>query len=331
MLDLQPDNTDAILGGQNPPPTNAVVLGGMTGMKRQVLYEWGLREELVNPFSFETVTVNDSGEIFEQKQKDALCYTENLNGIPIEMVYIPAGEFLMGGSIEFLYPGNIADYKDYKNVAEALEFEKPIHLVTLKSFFMAKYPITQAQYQAVMLTNPSKFQGDDRHPVETVSWDNAMEFCRRLSELTSKNFSLPSESQWEYACRSGTNTRYCYGQKISFDLVNYSGCEHFNDSHREDIQAKCQYKTTFVGNYPPNPWGLYDMHGNVWEWCLDTRHDNYIDAPTDGSAWIESDGDHPVRGGAWNDLAHQCMSYKRLFASGGYQTPHNGFRICMLP
>jgi formylglycine-generating enzyme required for sulfatase activity len=122
---------------------------------------------------------------------------------------------------------------------------------------------------------------------------------------------------------------------VSGSQVNYTGCEHFNDSKREDIQANFLGETTCVGEYPPNLWGLYDMHGNVWEWCLDTYHDNYIGAPTDGSAWIELDGkypgDHPLRGGAWSDFAHQCMSYKRLFASGGYQTHHNGFRICMLP
>lgn len=319
MSELQPFNTDAILGGQNPPPLNDAVLGGVAGTKRKIVHEWGLSEELVDRFSFETVTLNDRAEIIERKQKEAFCYTVDINGVPLEMVYIPAGSFLMGGSSEW-FPNS--------------DVEEPIHLVTLKSFFMAKYPTTQAQYQAIMGNNPSEFKGDDRHPVEKVSWDNAIKFCHQLSELTNKHFSLPSESQWEYTCRAGSNTLFYCGQKINADLVNYIGCDRFDETNREDVRNRFQGKTTCVGKYPPNPWGLYDMHGNVWEWCLDSQHKNYIGAPIDGSAWTNADEknlySHPVRGGAWNDFSWQCMSYKRMFADNHYQTPHNGFRACML-
>jgi eukaryotic-like serine/threonine-protein kinase len=329
MSELQPFNTDAILGGQNPPPLNDAVLGGVAGTKRQIVHEWGLSEELVDRFSFETVTVNENAEIIDRQQKEAVCYTVDINGVPLELVYIPAGSFLMGVTFE---------WHTHKR-------EEPIHLVTLQSFFMGKYPVTQKQYLALMDTNPSRFQGNDRHPVEKVSWENAMEFCCRLSKLTDKNFTLPSESQWEYACRAGTSTYFYFGQKINTDLVNFAGYDPNERSTSKIAEYISNHKTTSVGMYPPNSWGLYDMHGNVWEWCLDTYQSNYIGAPSDGSAWIDSDRNylschHQMRGGSWRLLSCYCLSYSRGFTHyqhdeknqsySSKSTDENGFRICMV-
>jgi formylglycine-generating enzyme required for sulfatase activity len=311
MSQPNPKNTDAVLGGQTPPPVDAAVLGGVAGIEQQLINQWGLSKESISQLSFETVFVNDNAKIIDRQQKESFCYTVDINGVPLEIVHIPTGSFMMGGF-------------DEAQISHILP--EPLHLVTLQSFFMGKYPVTQKQYLALMGNNSARFQADDRHPVVDVSWRDAMEFCRRLSELTNKNFTLPSESQWEYACRAGTDTKFCFGQKINTGLAN------FKDS-RENADYYKTTQTTPVGIYPPNAWGLYDMHGNVLEWCLDTLHENYIDAPSDGSAWIDFDNQyyHPCRGGSWRYLCNSYTSYKR---SGGYSSyigfNDNGFRVCMV-
>jgi eukaryotic-like serine/threonine-protein kinase len=323
MSENQPDNTDAILGGQTPPPVDAAVLGGVAGIEQQLINQWSLSKESISQFSFETVFVNDNAEIIERKQKESFCYTVDLNGIPLEMVYVPAGSFMMGGF-------------DEAQISHKLP--EPLHLVTLQSLFMGKYPVTQKQYLALMGTNPARFQADDRHPVEEVSWRDAMEFCRRLSELTNKNFTLPSESQWEYACRAGTDTNFYFGQEINTDLANFADFKPFEDSRETIAEYYKTRKTTPVGIYPPNSWGLYDTHGNVYEWCLDIHHCNYIGAPSDGSAWIDFDEDnhnrmgnsHPCRGGSWRNLWDFSTSYKRGYSSGDSRIDQIGFRVCMV-
>ena len=194
---------------------------------------------------------------------------ENLN-LDIEMITIPAGGFVMGSS-----------------GPNAPASETPAHQVSVSEFLMSKTPITQAQWREVaswterpgekwgrqLNPDPSHFKGDDR-PVECVSWYDAMEFCNRISQRTGRNFSLPTESQWEYACRAGSNTLYPWGDEITPGHANYSSYSE-SDS------------TTPVGTFPANRFGLKDMIGNVWEWCLDNWHASYEGAPTDGSAWIE--------------------------------------------
>jgi len=169
------------------------------------------------------------------------------------------------------------------------EAESPQREVTLASFFMAQTPITQSQWRKVaswpkinfdLDVDPSRFKGDNR-PVEQVSWLDAIEFCNRLSQRTGKNYTLPSEAQWEYACRAGTTTPFHFGATISTDAANYDG----NYTYDQGDRGIYREQTTDVASFPANPWGLYDMHGNVWEWCLDEWHDSYEGAPADGSAW----------------------------------------------
>ncbi|NEP90315.1 MAG: formylglycine-generating enzyme family protein [Okeania sp. SIO2C2] len=160
---------------------------------------------------------------------------------------------------------------------------------------------------------------------DLISWYDAVEFCQKLSQKTGKNYRLPSESQWEYACRAGTTTPFHFGETITSELVNYDG----NYVYSNAPKGKYRKETTDVRSFPSNPFGLHDMHGNVWEWCQDVWHDNYKDAPTDGSAW-ESEGESDIRllrGGSWNDDSTNCRCAKRLNLNADYHSQRWGFRI----
>jgi formylglycine-generating enzyme required for sulfatase activity len=268
-------------------------------------------------FSFETVNIDRYGKLINCNHKKVFYYAENIDdNVVMDMIYIPAGSFMMGSNVE--------------------SHEQPIHQVTLKSFYIAKYPTTQAQYTAIMGDNPSQFEDNDLCPVDCVSWDNAMEFCQRVSKMTGKNYTLPSESQWEYACRCGTITPFYCGETITTDLANYDGDSCGN------VYENCVYgdgpsgvdleEPTPVGKYPPNPWGLYDLHGNVWEWCLDNWHSDYTCVPIDGSAWVDStSGYHVYRGGCWRNVPSDCRSSSRWSDFHRYHDTNYGFRLCCLP
>jgi len=248
-------------------------------------------------FQFEIVTVDARGKIIKRTREQARYKTEDLGkDVTLEMVYIPKGSFLMGSpKIE---KGRDSD-------------EGPQHQVTLEPFYMGKYPVTQAQYEAVMGNNPSYFNGKNR-PVEKVSWHDAVEFCKRLSEMTGRTYRLPSEAQWEYAARAGTTTSFYCGDTITNKLANYS----WNRG-----------KTTDVGSFPPNAFGLYDMLGNVWEWCADPWHENYEGAPTDGSVWEGEDPYRLLRGGSWSDGPHSCRCADRNRSTSDNRNGLIGFRL----
>jgi formylglycine-generating enzyme required for sulfatase activity len=237
-------------------------------------------------------------------------FTEDLgNGIKLEMIAIPGGTFLMGSP---------------ENEAERSSNESPQHQVTVPSFFMGKYQLTQAQYQAIMGVNLSAFKGDNR-PVENVNWDDAVAFCQKLTQKTGKNYRLPSEAEWEYACRAGTKTPFSFGDNITTDLVNYDGNYPYNSAPK----GKYRQETTDVGTFPPNAFGLYDMHGNVCEWCEDDWHENYINAPKDGSAWNSQSGSvtRLLRGGSWLNLAGHCRSAYRNRFLRDFRCLNYGFRV----
>ncbi|MGK7918594.1 MAG: SUMF1/EgtB/PvdO family nonheme iron enzyme [Trichodesmium sp.] len=259
---------------------------------------------------FETVTVNSKGEIINRSPGQAEVMTENLgNGVSLEMVKIPGGRFLMGSP---------------ETEAGRTDSESPQHYVDVPEFFMGKYQVTQAQWEAVMGNNRSYFKGANR-PVEIPSWNDATEFCQKLSQITGRKYSLPSESQWEYACRARTTTAFYFGETITPELVNYNGNYPYADAPKGIYREE----TTDVGIFPPNSFGLYDMHGNVWEWCLDVWHDNYHGAPTDGSAWETGSNSNRrlLRGGCWEFNSGNCRSSGR----GNYYADNliivTGFRI----
>ncbi len=217
------------------------------------------------------VLLDGCGGVDGMLKKDALSKVEST------MVMIPSDSFMMGS--------NSGD----KN-------EKPVHRVHINSFKMGKYEVTQALWQAVMGNNPSAFKGANR-PVEQVSWDDIQRFLKNLNRISGKHFRLPTESEWEYAARAGSTTKYSWGNDISCDKASYDGgksssCYYRLENHYRGTQS--------VGSYAPNSYGLYDMHGNVWEWVQDRYHSSYKGAPNDGSAWEGRGSPNRVlRGGAW--------------------------------
>ncbi|MCX5981686.1 MAG: SUMF1/EgtB/PvdO family nonheme iron enzyme [Nostocales cyanobacterium LacPavin_0920_SED1_MAG_38_18] len=253
-------------------------------------------------FQFETAQINKNGTGIKRITKSAEYFTQDLgNGVFLEMVHIPGGTFLMGS------PENEKD----RNSSES-----PQHQVTVPSFFMGKYPVTQKQWRLVaalpkikidLESDPSRFKGDNL-PVERVSWNHTQEFCARLSLKTNQTYRLPSEAEWEYACRGGTTTPFYFGETISTGLANYDG----NYTYGGGAKGEYRGKTTEVGKFPANPCGLYDMCGNVWEWCEDEWHKNYINAPADGSAWLDKNSESRLlRGGSWYLSPVLCRSAYR--------------------
>ena len=261
-------------------------------------------------FTFEVVKVNDVGEIVNRRQESAYHKVEDLgNGIKLEMVYILEGSFLMGSP---------------DTEAKRYDREGPQHKVTLKPFYMSKYPVTQEQYQVIMGDNPSSFKGKNR-PVENVSWYDATNFCQKLSKKIGGKYSLPSESQWEYACRAGTTTPFYFGETITPELVNYFGSLTYGNGPKGERRNG----TTPVGEFPPNAFGLYDIHGNVWEWCADDFHENYNGAPTDGSVWLNGDKEKsPLRGGSGAYYPYYCRSaYRNISYRRDVHYDVIGFRL----
>ena len=247
-------------------------------------------------------------------------YAEDLgDDISLEMVLIPSGNFMMGSPEHEIRRG---------------KQEGPQHLVAVSSFFMSRYPVTQTQWRAIahlemigkeLNPEPSYFQGED-HPVEEVSWYDAMEFCARLSRATDQEYRLPSEAEWEYACRAGTTTPFSFGETISAQLANYRASTAFGPGPVGEYREK----TTEVNRFSANSFGLQDMHGNVLEWCSDNWHDNYIGAPKDGSAWLAHANNRyrVARGGSLDYFPWNCRSAYRNRYEPNILSDIIGFRVC---
>jgi formylglycine-generating enzyme required for sulfatase activity len=272
--------------------------------------------------------------------------------VSLRLIEIPAGSFLMGSP---------------NDEPERNSDEGPQHVVRLEAFLMGQTPITQAQWREVagwtprdgerwghqLPANPSRFQANrevyeqlesygafrllmgessaDQRPVERVSWEDAMEFCHRLSQRFGRRYTLPSEAQWEYACRAGTSTPFHYGGTLSTDLANYAG----SATYANGPKGESRHQTTPVAHFPANAWGLHDMHGNVWEWCADQWHGAYEGAPDDGRPWIDAKTDKNryklLRGGSWNHGPRFCRSAYRLNLHPDDRDSDVGFRVCCLP
>ncbi|MDZ8186800.1 MAG: bifunctional serine/threonine-protein kinase/formylglycine-generating enzyme family protein [Nostoc sp. ChiSLP02] len=268
-------------------------------------------------FEFDVVKVDATGKQISRQRHSANFFVEDLgNGVILEMVSIPGGTFIMGSA---------------ENEGKANE--RPQHQVKVSAFFMGKYEITQAQYEAIMGTNPSYFRTNDANrPVESVSWNDAVEFCQKLSQKTRRTYRLPSEAEWEYACRAGTTTPFYFGETITVDLANYNG----NYTYASAPKGEYRKQTTPVGSFPANAFGLYDMHGLVWEWCQDNQHHNYQGAPTDGSAWLQTGlfsnllSDRVMRGGSWGFLPEGCRSANRKSDGANIRFNSIGFRVVLV-
>lgn len=276
----------------------------------------------------EVIEVDAQGKEIERHQLKVEYRRESLTeDVVLDVMRIPGGDFMMGAP----------EHEKDREVDEG-----PQHVVSIPDFWMGRYPVTQAQWRAVAIlpkvnrdlnTAPSTFQGEQR-PVENVRWAEAIEFCDRLSRFaenhlsyqTGRKYRLPSEAEWEYACRAGRTTPYHLGSTITPDVANYNGTAPYGRGPKGIYRAT----TTEVGHFNvSNGFGLFDLHGNVWEWCLDTWHDHYRKAPVDGSAWITGGDDsyRLLRGGSWGNSPWYCRSANRGRAKPDNNSNYFGFRI----
>lgn len=251
-------------------------------------------------FAFEVLAKShiepvDSIQKSAETSDNPKVFTSSSTGM--QLVLIPAGKFMMGSDI--------------------FSRGKPVHEVTIKeSFYMGKYPVTQKQWIAIMGSNPSKDNSRSSFPVVSVSWNDVQEFIKRLNDKESTNkYRLPSEAEWEYTCRAGKQTKYCFGD---------------NESKLEDYAWYIRNSGGMihqVGQKKPNSWDLYDMHGHVWEWVQDGFHFDYVDAPLDGSAWEGEDSSHIRRGASFMDGDYSCQSAYYDSATADYKSDIMGFRL----
>jgi len=256
-----------------------------------------VRKKRIN--TLERLRQNSAGK--SDARHHAACSISLADDLDMEFVLVPAGEFLMGSS-----------------ATEENTEESPQHVVRFdRPFYMGRYLVTQAQWNAVM--NPLRPQGDPTLPVDRVSWFDCQAYCEKLCHRMRRVFRLPSEAEWEYACRAGTSTKYAFGDTLSPDQANFTPFSNdFPNLELAPEPAKKprhrKGKRSPVGMYPPNAWGLYDMHGNVDEWCEDVWHSSYEGAPTDGSAWLEGETKIPfrvMRGGWASATEFVCTSASR--------------------
>jgi formylglycine-generating enzyme required for sulfatase activity len=248
------------------------------------------------------------------------------------MVKIPAGRFWMGQTDaekqQLISQSGEKDYQKY------FASELPRHQVSLQSFFMGKFPVTQAQYQQIMGDNPSSFKDfpdSANHPVEQVTWLEADQFCQKLSQQTGRAYHLATEAEWEYSCRAGTETPFYFGETITTDYVNYDGKYPYGDAPNGEDRKQ----TTPVGQFFPNGFGLYDCHGNVWEWCADCWHDSYTDKSDsikNNGSIIWSDSNESIRllrGGFWDADSRYCRSAVRDRSYADTRHYGIGFRLAL--
>lgn len=267
-----------------------------------------ISKRVIQTFEFETPTLSENGKIIARTRQTAEQCMEDLgDGINLELLIVPAGAFQMGS------PRHVGNPD-----------EQPQHLVTIKSFMMGRFLITQGQWKALIgKLPPCRFKGDNL-PVERVSWDDAQKFCQRLSKTTGRNYHLPSETQWEYACRAGTSTPFSFGETLTVDIANFNG-EH---TFRDEPRGFYFHSTNEGGKFPPNAFGLYDMHGNLWEWCADNWLDDYTSSPRDSGSYQDKASRYRVaRGGSWHEPPSLCRSASRLRVLQSDADEFMGFRV----
>ena len=260
--------------------------------------------------TLETVQVDDTGLIKAKSQVSVTLLRQPLpDGSSLDMVLLPAGTFLMGSP-------HAQGHRD----------EEPQHLVHVNAFYLSQTTITQRQYKAVMKKlHPCRGKGLD-FPVDRVSWFDAQGFCMKLSKCTGRDYRLPAEAEWEYACKAGTFTDFTYGNMITTDLANYVGLH----TYRDGPEGIYRHGPIPPRGFPPNKFGLFDMHGNLDEWCLDTWHENYVAAPIDAAPWIrEGTTERVIRGGSWHDPPLLCRSASRLKLDPADGEDFMGIRIAL--
>ena len=269
--------------------------------------------------------------MLQRERKQTRYFPEPLSvEVHLDMVLVPGGDFTMGSP---------------EDEPERLDNEGPQRTVKVPAFFMGRYPVTQAQWRFVaqlppvnqkLARDPAEFKGHNR-PVETVSWYDAVEFCQRLAQHTGRPYRLPTEAEWEYACRAGTTTPFYFGETITPEIANYNGADEKYGAYGRGPKGEYRRETTPVDHFGiANGFGLCDMHGNVWEWCQDHYHASYEGAPTNGSAWEYKEADENesriLRGGAWGTFPRLCRSAYRFYVTPRGSVHGIGFRlVCGAP
>ena len=261
--------------------------------------------------SFETIIIDGQGQPVSQVQSSARVFIEHLDAqVRLEMAFIPGGIFRMGS------PGQ-----------QGYEDEHPQHIVSVAPFWLGRQTVTQEQWLTVMKKlPPCRFKGAHL-PVDNVSAEDARQLCSRLAKKTGRPYRLPAEAEWEYACRAGSGSPFHFGDTLTTDLANYVG-EHIFLSEPKGIY---RHTTTEAGCFPPNAFGLFDMHGNLWEWCADAWHDDYQGAPFYSSVWDAIDRQAPrvLRGGCWHEIPGNCRSATRLKSEAGEREDFFGLRVAL--
>ena len=294
----------------------------------------------LSEFQFDVIAGDQRGKVTQSRKSRARYFAESLNdGAVIEMVEVPGGAYSMGTSSDEIDQiakdhGRAVERDMKDRLSERLRWETPQHMVNLTGFYLSKFEVTQTQWRAVaqlpkvsrdLVSDPSFFKGGSR-PVEMVSWDDAMEFCDRLSRATGRKYRLPTEAEWEYACRAGSKSPFHFGETMTPAWANYDAKSPYASGPKGDSRQQ----TISVGSLGvANAFGLYDMHGNVWEWCLDTWHDNYIQAPRDGKSRDREANNYVkvIRGGAWNSFAGECRASSRNRITSPFKLNGVGFRV----
>lgn len=271
---------------------------------------------------FTKSTLTKESQIYQ-----AHYFTENLgNDISLDLIIISGGQFLMGTSKKQILK------LSGKFNSNNFHREQPRHLVTIKPFAISQTLITQAQWRQVAQFNqvkqdlplsPSYFQGDFL-PVDQVNFEDTIEFCQRLSQASGRRYRLPTEAEWEYAARASSDTPFHFGETITSDLANYRATSVYD----RETPGIYRQSSTPVNSFPPNAFGLYDIHGNLWQWCQDDWHDNYENAPARGDVWQSATNMTKVlRGGAWCCHPSSCRSAYRWYALPSTKVDYIGFRI----
>jgi formylglycine-generating enzyme required for sulfatase activity len=277
------------------------------------------------------------GNVLKRETKQARYFVEDLgDGVKLEMVEIPADSFQMGSN-ESEVQAALADAKRYDTGAslELFKVELPKHMVLVSEFYIGRFEVTREQWRQVarlpkvnvdLNEDPSNFKDSWRQPVEQVSWAEAVEFCERLQKKTGRAYRLPTEAEWEYAARASTTSPFAFGETVTPDIVNYHGDYPYSNAPKSVYRGK----TVPVGSLGvANAFGLFDMHGNVWEWCQDVWHNTYNGAPTDGSARLS--GGNPnfrvVRGGSWFGNGRFCRATHRSWERVDSRVHYNGLRV----
>jgi formylglycine-generating enzyme required for sulfatase activity len=231
-----------------------------------------------------------------------------INDFGMKFAWIPPGTFIMGSP----------------NTEKGRGDDEIRHKVTLsKGLYLGVHAVTQEQWQSIMGSNPSHFKGEKNLPVEQVSWEDCQAFCKKLRQKAAKPYRLPTEAEWEYACRAGTTAPYHYGETVSTDQANYNGNFTFGNGKKGVYRAK----TMPVGRFPANPWGLYDMHGNVWQWCQDW-HGGYLQKDVTDPQGAKLGTNRVLRGGSWGSHPLFCRSANRNFSGPENRTEFYGLRVC---